>query len=121
LVLANGRVMDPESGLDAIRNVGIRDGKIVAISEGELEGSRVIDAAGRVVAPGFIDLHSHAHTSLIGGRVQAFDGVTTAFEAEAGQLPIDAAYRLAETEGRAINYGFTASWLAARIAVMGGV
>jgi N-acyl-D-aspartate/D-glutamate deacylase len=53
LVLANGRVMDPESGLDAIRNVGIRDGKIMAISEGELEGSRVIDAAGRVVAPGF--------------------------------------------------------------------
>ncbi|MGE0554611.1 MAG: amidohydrolase family protein [Gemmatimonadales bacterium] len=121
LVLANGRVMDPESGLDATRNVGIKDGKIAAISEGRLTGARVIDVGGRVIAPGFIDLHSHGHNALIGGRVQAFDGVTTSLEAEAGQLPIDAAYRRAAEEGRAINYGFTASWLAARIAVMGGV
>src|SRR6266853_4334327 len=59
LVIANGRVMDPESGLDAIRNIGIRGGKIAAISSSALEGNQSIDAKGLVVAPGFIDLHEH--------------------------------------------------------------
>jgi N-acyl-D-glutamate deacylase len=59
LVLAGGRVMDPETGMDAVRNVGIRDGKIVRISSEALNGHRVIHANGLVVAPGFIDLHQH--------------------------------------------------------------
>jgi len=113
-------VMDPESNLQAVRNVGVRGGKIVEISQAELTGKATIDARGRVVAPGFIDLHSHAHTSLFGGRVQAFDGVTTALEAEAGMLPVGEAYAKAGAEGRAINYGFTASWMAARMTVMDG-
>ena len=59
VVLHGGRVMDPESGLDAVRNVGIRDGRIEAIGEDTLHGTRTIDATGLVVAPGFIDLHVH--------------------------------------------------------------
>src|SRR5437899_7516128 len=59
LVIADGRVMDPESGLDAIRSVGIRNGKIAAISSGTLGGKKSIDARGLAVAPGFIDLHQH--------------------------------------------------------------
>lgn len=59
LVIEGGRVMDPEAGLDAVRNVGIRDGKIASISSSALSGERVIHAAGLVVAPGFIDLHQH--------------------------------------------------------------
>ena len=59
LVLEGGRVMDPETGLDAVRNVGIRDGKIARISAKPLTGRRVIHAANLVVAPGFIDLHQH--------------------------------------------------------------
>ena len=59
LVLQGGRVMDPETGMDAIRNVGIRDGKIVSLSSETLSGRRVIQASGLVVAPGFIDLHQH--------------------------------------------------------------
>ena len=62
IVLANGRVMDPETNLDAVRNVGIRDGKIAAVSEAALEGRTVIDAKGLVVTAGFIDLHSHGQT-----------------------------------------------------------
>ncbi|MEJ2327736.1 MAG: hypothetical protein P8Y25_13390 [Chromatiaceae bacterium] len=62
LVIANGRVMDPETNLDAIRNVGVKDGKIVVISEDSLKGARKIDATGHVVAPGFIDYHSHAQS-----------------------------------------------------------
>ena len=63
LVIAGGRVMDPESGFDAVRNIGIRDGKVAAISQEPLAGRIVLVAAGNVVAPGFIDLHSHGQTN----------------------------------------------------------
>ncbi|MBO0723507.1 MAG: hypothetical protein J2P41_21965, partial [Blastocatellia bacterium] len=59
LVLTGGRVMDPESGLDAVRNIGITGGRIAAISTEELKGKQAIAVSGLVVAPGFIDLHSH--------------------------------------------------------------
>src|SRR5262245_42137227 len=59
VVVRGGRVMDPETGLDAVRDVGIREGRIARISEAPLDGTRVLDARGLVVAPGFIDLHQH--------------------------------------------------------------
>src|SRR6266700_816051 len=74
LVLEGGRVMDPESGVDTVRNVGILDGKIVRISSEALSGKRVIHAGGLVVAPGFIDLHQHGQ-DLESQRVKALDGV----------------------------------------------
>src|SRR5947208_9986011 len=76
LVLEGGRVMDPETGMDAVRNVGIRDGKIVRISSEPLSGRRVVPAKGLVVAPGFIDLHEHGQ-EMESQRVKALDGVTT--------------------------------------------
>ena len=54
LVIRGGRVIDPETKLDAVRNVGVTDGRITAVTEAELTGARVIDATGHVVAPGFI-------------------------------------------------------------------
>jgi N-acyl-D-glutamate deacylase len=119
LVLNGGLVMDPESGLEAVRNVGVRDGRIAAITAERLQGAKVIDATGKVVAPGFIDLHSHGQ-NLVGSRVQAYDGVTTAMENEVGQLPIEAAYAQAASSGRAINYGYSVSWSLARMKVLGG-
>ena len=119
IVLKGGLAMDPETGLQAVRDIGVRDGRIAAISEAPLSGTRIIDARGRVVAPGFVDLHSHAQ-NLLGGRVQAFDGVTTAMEDEVGQLPVAAAYDRAARSGRAINYGFSSSWALARATVLGG-
>lgn len=117
LVLEGGRVMDPETGLDAIRNVGIRDGRIASISVDPLSGRRVIHAAGLVVAPGFIDLHQHGQ-SIDSERVKAFDGVTTALEMEIGKP--DVAAFLKEKEGRSIiHYGTTASHCAARSLVFG--
>ncbi|MBT6891141.1 MAG: D-glutamate deacylase, partial [Gammaproteobacteria bacterium] len=77
IVLAGGRVVDPESGLDAIRHVGLQDGRIVRISEQPLEGDEVIDVSSLVVSPGFIDIHSHTPTPL-GQDYQVRDGVTTA-------------------------------------------
>lgn len=117
VVIEGGRVMDPETGLDAVRNVGIRDGKIVRISEATLSGKRMVAATGLVVAPGFIDLHQHAQ-DLPSERLKAFDGVTTALEMEIGAP--DVAQFLKAKEGHSlIHYGTTASHLAARALVFG--
>lgn len=115
LVVANGRVIDPETGLDGVRSIGIRDGRIAAISDMPLQGRTVLDASGLVVAPGFIDLHAHGQ-DLPAARMQAFDGVTIALELESGRLPLSVAYEQVAQEGRPINYGFAVSWLFARIA-----
>lgn len=116
LVIANGRVIDPESGLDQVRHIGVRGGKIATISEARLTGGQQIDAAGLVVAPGFIDLHSHGQTDET-YRCQVLDGVTTAFELEVGTADVDRWY--AEREpGRLINYGVSIGHIPVRIAVM---
>ncbi|MGW4468746.1 amidohydrolase family protein [Nonomuraea sp. NPDC004354] len=120
LVLARGRVIDPESGLDAVRDVGVTGGVIRAVSGEPLHGATVVDATGLVVSPGFIDLHSHS-TDIAGHRLQALDGVTTVLELEAGAYPVAAAYRRAEAEGRPLNYGFATSWAVARMAVLLGL
>jgi len=91
LVIRGGRAIDPESGLDAVRNVGISGGKIGAVSASPLEGRSLIDAAGLVVAPGFIDLHSHGQDAE-NYRAKAMDGVTTALEMEVGVADVDAWY-----------------------------
>ena len=116
VVIANGRVMDPASGLDAVRQIGIRDGKIAAVSVEALRGRTVLDAGGLVVAPGFIDLHSHGQTPE-NYRFKAMDGVTTALEMEVGVSPVPGWY--AAREGKAlINFGATSGHLPARMAVM---
>lgn len=115
LVIAKGRALDPQTGLDDVRWVGIRDGKIAAISREPLTGKQVLDASGQLVAPGFIDLHSHGQ-QMAGARMQAFDGVTTALELEGGTLPVALTYEQVAKQGRPINYGFSANWLFARIA-----
>jgi N-acyl-D-aspartate/D-glutamate deacylase len=117
LVIEGGRVLDPETGLDATRNVGIAGGKIACISADPLRAKKVISASGFIVAPGFIDLHQHGQ-DLDSGRVKALDGVTTALEMEIG-VP-DVAKFLKQKEGHSlINYGTTASHPAARALIFG--
>src|ERR1700678_706283 len=117
LVIEGGRVIDPETGLNAVRNVGIRDGKIAHISSEALSGRRMVRAGGLVVAPGFIDLHQHGQ-DLASQRVKALDGVTTALELELGTP--DAARFLKAKEGHSlIHYGTSASHVAARAAAFG--
>lgn len=118
LVLAGGRVMDPESGLDAVRHVGIMNGRIAAISTAPLQGRDVVNVAGLVVAPGFIDLHAHGQDDENFGYF-ARNGVTTALEMEAGAFPVARWY--AEREGKMrINFGATVSHAGARIVTMHG-
>lgn len=117
IVLRGGRVMDPETRLDAIRDVGISAGKITAVSAIPLAGDRVIDASGLVVAPGFIDLHQHRFDEE-GLRLKAFDGVTLALELEGG-VP-DLGRFLGHWAGRApIHLGAAACHLCARVQAWG--
>lgn len=117
VVIAGGRVIDPESGLDAVRTIGISAGRIARVTEGSLTGRRVIDAKGLVVSAGFIDLHQHGQDQE-SGRLKAFDGVTTALEMELGKP--DLAAFLREKAGRSlINYGAAASHVAARALAFG--
>ncbi|HEV2101182.1 MAG TPA: amidohydrolase family protein, partial [Candidatus Acidoferrum sp.] len=116
IVITGGRVMDPESGLDAVRNVGIRDGKIAEISEKPLSGKQNIDAHGLVVAPGFIDLHEHGQEPR-NYEFQAHDGVTTSLELEVGTDDVPGWY--ARREGKSlINFGVSVGHIPIRMRVM---
>lgn len=118
IVLAGGRVLDPESGLDAVRNVAIRGGRIVAITSARPKAKEVIDVQGLVVTPGFIDLNSHAQDSIAYGY-SARDGVTSALELELGTYPVEPWY--SKREGKAlINFGSAVSHIGARRALLEG-
>jgi N-acyl-D-aspartate/D-glutamate deacylase len=113
-VLLNGRVLDPETGLDAVRHVGIRDGRIAVITSARTipVARDTVDVRGLVVAPGFIDLHAHGQDS-INHAFLARDGVTTALELEIGTYPIAPWY--AQREGKAlINFGVSVGHPGAR-------
>ncbi|HEY7700147.1 MAG TPA: D-glutamate deacylase, partial [Vicinamibacteria bacterium] len=121
VVLAGGRVIDPESGLDRERDVGIASGSIAAISEGPLSsrlkpGGALIDAKGLIVAPGFIDLHAHGQTNRA-NEFQAHDGVTTALELEGGYGGVSD--WIASRKGRALlNFGASVSHGTLRVHAM---
>jgi len=116
VVLSGGRVMDPESGLDGVRNIGIRGRRIAAVSEAALQGGTVVDVKGLGVAPGFIDLHSDGQDDE-NYRFKARVGVTTALEMEVGVSPVKRWYT--EREGTAlVNFGATVGHIPARMAVM---
>lgn len=117
VAILNGRVMDPESGLDAVRNVGIRAGKIATISTSPLSAASTIEAKGLVVAPGFIDLHEHGQEQR-NYEYQARDGVTTSLELEAGTDDVDRWYGLREGKSL-INFGVSVGHIPVRMKVMG--
>lgn len=116
LVVANGHVMDPESGFDRVAHVGVAGGRIEVISDQPLRGARTIDAAGLIVAPGLIEIHSHGDDALNYGY-RAMDGVTTMLDTEKGAVDIDRWY--ADREGKTIvNFGISAGHGPARVQVM---
>ncbi|MEV0280274.1 amidohydrolase family protein [Streptomyces sp. NPDC050610] len=121
-LLRGGRVIDPGTGFDAVADVLVSDGVVSAVGTGldAPPGCTVLDVAGLVVGPGFVDLHSHVH-SIAGQRLQAMDGVTTALDLEAGLMPIGRAYAEAAAAGRPLHYGFSASWGGARAQVLAGI
>jgi len=118
VVINNGRVMDPETNFDGVRNVGIKDGKIVAITKDAIKGKETIDAKGHVVAPGFIEGHQHA-TDPFSRKVNLRDGLTTQMDFEAGAGNIAKWY--ADHEGKTqSNYGMVVLATLARVSVLDG-
>jgi N-acyl-D-aspartate/D-glutamate deacylase len=120
LLIAGGRVIDPESKLDAVCNVGITAGVISYVGPNRLPSAQTLDAEGLIVSPGFIDLHSHA-VAKSGMWLQAMDGVTTALELEAGALRVRPTVDWMQRQGRSLNFGFSASWTGARMQVLDGL
>ncbi|MGI9517321.1 MAG: amidohydrolase family protein, partial [Pirellulaceae bacterium] len=114
-VILNGRVMDPETNLDAVRNVGVKDGKISVITEDAITGQQTIDAKDHVVAPGFIDGHCHIVDSPLGQKGLLRDGVTTTLDLETGAFPVDTWYDNLSGKSQT-NYGASFSIAAARTA-----
>lgn len=118
VVFVGGRVLDPETNLDAVRAVGVKGGRIVSVSIGVPAARDTVHVRGLVVAPGFIDLHSHGQDS-INYRYLAQDGVTTALELEIGTYPVAPWY--GKREGKSlINFGVSAGHPGARRAMLDG-
>ena len=118
VVINNGRVMDPETHFDGVRNVGVKDGKIVVITEKAIRGKETIDASGHVVAPGFIEGHQHA-TDPFSRKVFLRDGLTTQMDFEAGAGDVATWY--AEADGKTqSNYGMVVLATLARVSVLDG-
>lgn len=116
LVILNGRVIDPESNLDSIRNIGIKDGSVITVTEKPIRGKSSIDAAGLVVTPGFIDIHQHGQDQE-NYTYKVMDGVTTVLELEMGTNDVDRWYR--DREGRTlINYGVSSGHVPLRMKIM---
>ncbi|MGB5163564.1 MAG: amidohydrolase family protein [Thermoanaerobaculia bacterium] len=88
IVITGGRVIDPETELDAVRNLGIKGEKIAAVTEEAIQGKETIDAKGHVVCPGFIDMHNHNSGYPFGQKLALRDGVTTPMELELGIYPV---------------------------------
>ncbi|MCE8556576.1 D-glutamate deacylase [Ruegeria pomeroyi] len=119
VVINNGRVMDPETNFDAVRNVGIKDGTIVVVTEDAITGTETIDATGHVVAPGFIEGHYHA-TDPFGRKLALRDGLTTQMDFEAGVRDVAKFYD--ESEGTTqSNYGMVINAGLARLTVLDGM
>lgn len=113
LVITGGRVMDPETGLDAVRNVGVNNGTIAAITTAKIKGRNSIEAKGLAVVPGFIDPHAHGATDAFSVKMGIQDGRTTHLDLEAGAWPVDRWYDRWEGKAQA-NYGATVGHLAIR-------
>ncbi len=85
LLIANGRVIDPSGDIDRVAHVLIEDGRIAAIGDSHLQADQTFDAAGKIVAPGLVDLNTHLgepgfeedETILSGGGAAIAGGYTT--------------------------------------------
>jgi dihydroorotase len=103
-VITGGRVIDPESGFDAIADVGIDGGLITAVSRNPLVGTRAIDATDRVVAPGFVDILSYEPNNY-GIWYKVADGVTTNLGMHGINATAAEFFARFATEGSPCHYG----------------
>lgn len=105
LVIRNGILIDPEKLTRTVGHLGITGGKITAVSQAELTGRHSIDATGKIVCPGFIDIHGHVDCDEYCGELSLQQGITTTIGGNCGLSPVDmnAFFHKQETEGFIVN------------------
>ena len=113
-VITGGRVMDPATGYDEVADVGIIGDRIALISTDRLTGKATVDAAGKVVAPGFIDVLSY-EPNPYGVWYKLGDGVTTNLGMHGIKTPVDAGQFFSSYKGAntpPLHYGgaFSDQW-----------
>ncbi len=114
VVILNGRVMDPETSFDETGvNVGIMGGSIIEVTKGKIKGSIEIDATGKVVSPGFIDVLSYDPNER-GAWYKVSDGVTTNLAMHGGAADITAWYKRFSAIRPPVNFGAAFFYLEAR-------
>jgi len=117
-VILNGRVMDPECDFDGVRNVGIKDGRIALITEDDISCTRIVDATGHAVVPGFINTHTHSFAPF-DQKMVAHDGATTLLDTEVGAADAKLFYARYK-DNSFLNYGVGISHELVRRVVMDG-
>ncbi|MDB5251473.1 MAG: aminoacylase [Flaviaesturariibacter sp.] len=126
IVIVNGRVLDGTGNSWIRADIAIRDGKILKIgAPGTLTGTRTIDAAGRIVAPGFIDVHTHIEGEEMKNPTAdnfIHDGVTTVVTGNCGASNTDIRKYLAQLDSirLSINVATLIGHNDVRRAVLGG-
>ncbi len=115
-VIENGRVINPETGLDQTGlNVGIQNGTVSVITNAKLKGKQVIDATGLVVAPGFIDNLSY-NPNRVGVWRKIGDGITANFLMHGGSAYPEKWYKTYKKQGEPLHYGISFFYSQARYA-----
>lgn len=89
VVIKGGMVVDTIGLTTAVKNIGIHADKIIYIGDEDISGKRVIDAAGKYVCPGFIDVHSHVDGDAYAGMLSVCQGITTTIGGNCGLSPVD--------------------------------
>ena len=108
IVILNGTLIEPKTELQTEANIGIQEGRIQEISHEVLIGKEEIDATGKFVCPGFIDVHSHLHFPIYPAWCSARQGITTVLSGNCGisnHMPIGKFLDEMEERGYPINYG----------------
>ena len=105
IAIINGRVMDPETEIDAVKNILIRNDKIVSITSNNVSADRIIDASGLVVAPGFVDILAHITADHEPQKFKIKDGITSVVHMHGGTVDIDGWYDSRKEAGMLVNYG----------------
>ncbi len=119
IVVSGARVVDPETGLNDVMNIGIKGSRIATITRDKIEGATEIVATNMIAAPGFIDLHVHGqdpYSEKLGIR----DGRTSQLDLEAGAWPVSEYYEYKQDNSLS-NYGASVGHAYVRLQVLDGI
>ena len=117
LAIVGGRVIDPETGLDAVRNVGVRGDLIATVTADPVDAMTIIDGRGLVVAPGLIDILASPTVEDEGAIFKVFDGVTSVVSMHGGPVDPVRWYEARINAGSYHHFGTTVGHGALRTAV----